>query len=690
MLCPPAILLCRTMPTDTTAVRRYPVGMDRFSKSGTREGLLFGLALLALALVAFVYAFQWKLLRDPIGRYVSEKTGRHFAINGDFHVKLGSTTDISLRQVEFSNPEWARDPNMAKADLIVISVNLPALLSGRIVLDQLHLEGAAVNLERSADGKRNWTLAKSEDSQATTPEIRKLSVKNSLLRYIDPVHEAELQAQVNTNDNDPLLPVNTVLSGSYKKLRIAGTASTGSVLSLQDSSTPFPAKIDVSLGKTAIKINGTLSDLIKGGIIDAKLSVAGPDLSLLYPVIPVVLPSSPPYRISGQLKRNGAVFRYEEFDGIIGKSDVSGTASYTANTPPTLKMVANSKQLDLADLGPLIGLKPKRVAASKSTSNDAAPTNAPGKVLPNQAFRLERLNAMNADVTLVAGKLLRPGDVPLEDMRVHLRLDSGQLTLMPLEFGFSGGKIAANVTLDGRQNPIAAQAEIDLRNIKLRQLMPDSKMMRNSAGTVGARIRLRGNGNSVAGMLATADGEASLAMAGGELSGLLLEAINLNGTGILKYLAFGDQSLPNRCSAASFDVKDGVATSRAMVFDTAISNIQGEGTIDFRNEQLDIRLNAKPKRKSIFVARTPIHIEGSFAKPDYTLEAAPLLARGGAAVALSVINPLAAVLALVETGPGRDANCAQLMASVASAEREARRSDKPAALPTPELQPLEQ
>src|SRR5690606_13801817 len=316
---------------------------------------------------------------------------------------------------------------------IVVSVNLPALLGGRVVLDRVHVEGAAINLERSADGKRNWTLAKSEDSTAGTPEIRKLSVKNSLIRYLDPIHEVDLQARVNTNDNDPLLPVNTVLSGSYRKLRVAGTVTTGDVLSLQDSSMPFPAKVDLSFGKTAVKINGTLSDLIKGGIIDAKLSVAGPDLSLLYPVIPVVLPSSPPYRISGQLKRNGAVYRYEEFEGVIGKSDVSGTASYTANTPPTLKMVANSKQLDLADLGPLIGLQPGPANSSKQANSAAAAGNTPGKVLPNRPFRLERLNAMNADVTLTAGRILRPGDVPLEDMRVHLQLDSGQLTLMPLE-----------------------------------------------------------------------------------------------------------------------------------------------------------------------------------------------------------------------------------------------------------------
>lgn len=647
---------------------------------------MFGLALMTLALAAFIYAFQWKLLKDPISSYVSEKTGRYFAINGDFQVNLGRITDITLRQVRFNNPEWASEKTMATADVIVLSVDMLPLLGGRVVLDNLTLQGAEVNLERSEDGKRNWTLAKSDDASAEPPEIRKLTVKNSLIRYKDPLHEIDLQAQVNTDDKDPVLPMRINLSGNYKKTPLTATASSGSVLSLQDSSTPFLAKVDGRIGRTSIKIDGTLSDLIKGGIIDAKLSLAGADLSSLYPIIPVVLPSTPPYRISGQLKRNGQAYRYEDFDGIIGKSDIHGTASYTAAQPPMLKMVLNSKLLDFADLGPLIGLKPgskTQTASGKDTNGDA-----PRKVLPNQPFRLDRLNAMNADVTLVAKKILRPSEVALEDMRVHLLLDNGLLTLAPLEFGFSGGKIAANLKLDGRQNPISTRAEIDLRNVKLQQLLPDSKMMRASAGTVGAQIRLTGKGNTVAGMLATADGEASLAMAGGELSGLLLEAINLNGTGILKYLAFGDQSLPNRCSAASFDVKNGIATSRAMVFDTAISNIQGEGQIDFREEQLDLRLDSRPKRKSIFVARTPIHIEGPFSKPNYALEAGPLLARGGAAAALSVINPIAAVLALVETGPGQDANCAQLMAKVADAQREAKRSGKPAELPSPDVQPL--
>lgn len=669
---------------------RYSGRMEKTAKPSTREGVMFGLALLALAAVAFVYAFQWKLLREPINHYVSEKTGRYFAINGDLQVKPGRVTDIVLRQVRFDNPDWASGDTMATADLIVLSVDILPLLSGRVVLDNLTMQGANVSLERSIDGKRNWTLARSEDASASTPEIRKLTIRNSLIRYKDPIYQAELQAQVNTDDTDPVMPMRINLSGSYRNTPISATAATGSVLSLRNSSTLFPARAEGKVGKTSIKIDGTLADLIEGGIIDARLAVAGPDLGLLYPIIPLALPTTPPYRVSGQLKRNGNVYRFEDFDGTVGKSDIHGTASYAAGSPPMLKAVLNSKQLDLADLGPLIGARPPAAEREKSeAANGSAGDKAPHKVLPDRPFRLERLNAMNADVTLAAGRILRPSEVPLEDMRVHLLLDNGMLTLAPLEFGFSGGKIAAKLKLDGRQSPIAAQAEIDLRNVKLRQLLPENRTMRASIGTVGAHIRLNGTGDSVAGMLASANGDASLAMAGGELSGLLLEAINLNGTGILKYLAFGDKSLPNRCSAASFDVKNGVATSRAMVFDTALSNIRGEGRIDFKHEHLDIRLNSRPKHKSILVARTPIHIEGPFSNPGYALEAGPLLARGGAAAALAVLNPLAAVLALVETGPGKDANCAQLMAQVADAQREAKRSGKPSELPTPELQPLD-
>jgi len=42
----------------------------------------------------------------------------------------------------------------------------------------------------------------------------------------------------------------------------------------------------------------------------------------------------------------------------------------------------------------------------------------------------------------------------------------------------------------------------------------------------------------------------------------------------------------------------------------------------------------------------------------------PLLARGAAAVALGALNPLLAFVPFIETGPGKDSDCAQLLRQV--------------------------
>jgi hypothetical protein len=45
----------------------------------------------------------------------------------------------------------------------------------------------------------------------------------------------------------------------------------------------------------------------------------------------------------------------------------------------------------------------------------------------------------------------------------------------------------------------------------------------------------------------------------------------------------------------------------------------------------------------------------------------PLLARGAATVALGALNPFLAVIPFIETGPGEDSNCGELLREVKSA-----------------------
>ena len=262
--------------------------------------------------------------------------------------------------------------------------------------------------------------------------------------------------------------------------------------------------------------------------------------------------------------------------------------------------------------------------------------------------------------------------VPRQSRGFTLRkLADGALTLAPLNFGFAGGNIISNITLNAKQDPIATQATISLRSLRLNKLFPTVKLTKESEGAMGAKIKISGRGNSLAAMLATATGEGNFAISGGTLSNLLMEFFGLDGSEIIKFLVIGDRETAIRCGAASFEIQNGLATSRSIVLDTVDTQIEGSGDVNLRNEQLDLTLKPHPKDVSILVVRSPIHITGSFAKPDVSIDKGGLVKRLGSAVLLGLINPLAALIPLVETGTGTDANCVELLATVEEAQREA-------------------
>lgn len=620
-----------------------------------------------LAVVAVFVAgcslFQWNWLRGPIGELVHDRTGRAFVIAGDLDVTLGQAPLVRMREVRFDNPRWARDPHLVTAREAEFSIDLAALMQGRLVFPHMRLSGPDVSLERAADGQRNWVLKASDDGTAQAPEIRQLSIDRGVVRYRDSIHQAEVTARVSTHGDRPERPTTIAFSGTYKKVALTGEAHAGPVLSLQNTDTAFPMRLRARSGDTVLEADGSFTDLARFASIDARLKVRGPDWSRLYPMIPLPLPSSPPYSFEGRFKHAGDETTYENFTGRIGHSDLSGSGSYRHRRPrPFLQANLHSRVLDLKDLGPIIGARPRVPARAGGEA---------GRALPSDPFKPDRLDVIDADVTLDAKQIRRPDALPLEHLTTHVRLEDRVLTLDPLDFGIAGGAIASAVTLDARQDPIRADATIRLQKARLSRLFPTVRLMQDSTGLLGAHLRLAGKGNSVAAMLAGASGELGVAMTGGDLSNLLIEFVGLDGGEIIKFLAGGDRKTAIRCAVASFKVQHGLATSRTLVFDTDDTNIGGTGSVNLREETIDVTLRPEPKDKSIFVARSPIRLRGTFSNPSFAIEKGPLAMRAGAAILLGVVNPLAALIPLVETGPGTDSNCAELLGSVEKAQRAA-------------------
>jgi hypothetical protein len=94
----------------------------------------------------------------------------------------------------------------------------------------------------------------------------------------------------------------------------------------------------------------------------------------------------------------------------------------------------------------------------------------------------------------------------------------------------------------------------------------------------------------------------------------------------------------------------------------------GDGTASLGQEALDLTATASPRDASAFTVRSPIRVRGSFSKPSVSLDKAPVVARVGAAVALALVNPIAAVLPFIDPGASDDAErdaaaCAALVQS---------------------------
>jgi len=250
----------------------------------------------------------------------------------------------------------------------------------------------------------------------------------------------------------------------------------------------------------------------------------------------------------------------------------------------------------------------------------------------------------------------------ITDLYTHVVLDDGVLKLEPLRFGVAGGKLDAQINLNGRNTPLQGQAKLTARNFKLKQLFPTFEPMKTSFGELNGDASISGTGNSVASLLGTANGNLKMLINDGAISRSLMEIAGLNVGNYVVGKIFGDEEVKINCAAADFGIKNGLATSRLFVFDTQNAIIYIDGTANFATERLDLKITPESKGFRVFSLRSPLYVRGTFAHPDAGVEAVPLLLRGAGMVALGVIaGPAAGLLALVAPSGDVPNQCAPLL-----------------------------
>ena len=242
-------------------------------------------------------------------------------------------------------------------------------------------------------------------------------------------------------------------------------------------------------------------------------------------------------RSRGRLTHRDSDWRYEKFAGRIGNSDVAGSLRFTEGPDrPRVQGELTFKTLDLADLGPVVGrtgmprerlpaLRGRRLPSSRAGLPSLRGTYiACAAGAPVQARSLDESRCgrqgESTDDSAPAGVAARAAH-DASSMRESV------LTLDPLDFGAAGGDLAGRSHSTGSRNRSGRMPSWPSASCSLAKLLPTVPRAEKSVGRIDGAIELVGRGDSVARMLATADGKVGLIVEGGKISKRLMEQIAL-------------------------------------------------------------------------------------------------------------------------------------------------------------------
>jgi AsmA family protein len=588
-------------------------------------------------------------MRGPIGRYLSRRTGHEVRIDGNLKVDLFTWQPrIDAAGIYVGNPAWADRPQAARIEDLKVEVRLWPLVFGRLVVPLVSIDHPDVLVVRDASGRTNWDRQDAGNGEAwKLPPIQRFLINDGHLQIDDAVRKLNFTGGISSREEvgGKAAAFSLTGDGTLNRNKFLADVRGGPLLNV-DASKPYHFSADVHAGDTHAIVHGAITEPFHLDRYQARVSVTGKNLSDLYYLIGLALPGTPPYELQADVTRDGKSYRLASFKGQLGSSDISGELAVdTSAAVPRLSGKLASRSLSFDDLGAVVG-GGKSAVKSKF-------------LLPDTPLHTERLKQTDAEVDYTAASI-HSRDFPLTGLHMHIGLEGGVLKLDPLAFGFTRGKLSGSLKVDARGDVPVTAVDARITDIHVEQFIQGKD--KPVAGVVEARARMAGQGRSVHEAASTANGTFTVVVPSGQMRQTLAEWLGVNLISALGLTLAGDDSNTNvRCAVAHFTAKDGVMNSERFIFDTDPVRVDGHGAINLKDETVDLTLAGKPKSFQLLRVRAPIVVKGPWAHPGLGIDPKPALTQGGIGVALAVVNPFAAILAFIDPGLNKDANCAGLL-----------------------------
>jgi AsmA family protein len=583
-----------------------------------RQRVAFVAAAALLALAAGIVAFHGALLRPLIQHHVQERSGRRIEFEA---LRLGldrsGQPTVRLRQLVVQNAAWAAVPSrpLVRAGELGMTFAWRSLFGERVIVTRFELVDADVDLQRHADGRRNWRLTHPDDRGPGHVRVLALVSRNTRMHVLDPTHALEVDLQSSpltapvTLAAYPELPLTqrVIASGTRGGAAFEGEWLVSERITLFDTDQPFALRGSVSAGAARAAVEGRVVDLLQAGRLDLELQLAGSRLASLGDLLgvparwPVVATD-----LNATLHKAGDDWRFDAVHGRVGSSDLAGSATLSRRPPAkgrsTLRLALAGAHLDLTDL---------RTAPVR--------TQPAAEIQPDTETDTRDTARFDADFDLRFARVdgLPLGHATAFAAQAVLRDDRWMIDLPT--FGWLGGKVSAQVHVDAARAPFAVAVDARLQNLALASLAERLPQLKAVTGGLDARIALRGNGDSPTRWLAGAEGNVRAELIGATIPESLDAKLGLDGGHLLRAMFKGEDRARIECSALELQFSAGRAQVRRLALTTASVQVDGRGAIDFKRDAIDLVLTPHRKRSALFALDRVLQVSGAIKSPTVAL-----------------------------------------------------------------------
>ena len=553
-------------------------------------------------------------LRPWLERAATSSLGRVTHV-GSLQIEWGRHIRVEARDIRVANAAWAREPWFVQVGRLSAVVDPLSLLRGVVRYEKLRLNDVVVYLERGVESEANWKIrgegAKSRGGLALIPGNRSqfptlldFVVENGRIMYLN-AQKNEMQigiAHGTINSAAENTPVRLVVDGTYNGLatRITGS-DMDSFQALRDASRSYKGSIDLIADRIGMHFQGAFNEPLDFDGLQGTLEI---DIASLDAALKVFgIPKTPPisFKIAASLQRQGDLWQIDSASGRLSANPYSGSFVLREGKRGEADRLNVKVDFPALDLAPLL------TTAAKSDAADE-----PGMFVEGQV-RATRLTWGKLGVS----------DAVLQGNTGPHNSKKGNLT-----FNLDGGKVEAQLeTIETDAKRIALNASG--RSGFLPCGCPAWRHGRPRYWQIAGRLNLHLTNSGFDGALATAHGQAVMAVTGGGIESEIIEGAS---TDLFAVFRKKQGQVPVTCLFGVGTLKDGIVQLGPLHLRASDVAISGSGQVNLLRRQMNIVL--QPRSGGTFALDRPLYIQGPLTRPSIGLF------RGSSSVRLQESTPL--------------------------------------------------